>query len=588
VAAAADLAPISAVKAGDPAPPESSLSDGSAPDGGRVRMEDGAGAEPSLAAETPLSGEAPPVASGGGRVRSEGGAGAEPSLAAETPPSGEVEAPDGYRVRLVGRTRAELSLGPGERFTTTLVVRAVPPAVAGFRPRAPGGPPPWSRVPLSVRSGDGRLDALVAQGVADLGALLLADEGDLYCAAGSPWYLTLFGRDALWAARLGLPLGSELAAGTLRALARHQGVRHDAGTEEEPGKIPHELRPAHAPGFLPPVYYGSADATPLFVVTLAEAWRWGMPATEVEALLPAAVRALEWLGSFTGFVSYHGSPGKLVHQGWKDSADAVRYADGTPAPRPIALAEVQAYSYQAATLGADLLDAFGRPGGDAWRRWAARLAGEFRARFWVDGYPAIAVDADGRAVDGLASNAGHLLGTGLLDHAEEARVAARLAELDSGRGLRTLTATAAAYDPVSYHRGSVWPHDTAIAMLGLARSGHREAAARLARGLIGTAPAFAYRLPELFGGQDATTPPVPYPPACRPQAWSAAVSPALVTALFGLEPDVPNGRLTLSPCGYALTADAVRIGGATLSLRAGPDGSVTVSGAGPDLAVVVG
>ncbi len=152
---------------------------------------------------------------------------------------------------LDGRTRAELTLAPGESVTATLTVRATPPRVPGFRPAPPYAPPPWG--PLTVRSADARLDALVAQGVADLGVLLLADEGDLYCAAGSPWYLTLFGRDALWAARLALPLGHGLAAGTLRALLRRQGDRHDPVTEEEPGKIPHELRPAHAPGRLPPV-----------------------------------------------------------------------------------------------------------------------------------------------------------------------------------------------------------------------------------------------------------------------------------------------------------------------------------------------
>jgi glycogen debranching enzyme len=525
VEAATDLAQISAVKAGDPAPPEQELHDGA--------------------------------------VRS---------------------APDGYRVRLEGRTRAELSLAPGESLTTTLAVRATPPRVQGFRPSPPPGPPPWSRTPLTVRSA-GDLGALVDQGVADLGGLLLADEGDLYCGAGSPWYLTLFGRDALWTARLALPLGHELAAGTLRALARHQGTGRDEVTEEEPGKIPHELRPAHAPGLLPPVYYGSVDATALFVVTLAEAWRWGMPEAEVRALLPAAEAALAWLGSFEEFVSYRGSAERLPNQGWKDSTDGVQHEDGTRAEPPIALAEVQAYAYQAATLGADLLDAFGHDGGEEHRRWAGRLAARFRARFWLDdGYPAIALDGTGEPVDGLASNVGHLLGTGLLDPAEEDRAARRLMELHSGWGLRTLTTSAAGYDPLSYHLGSVWPHDTAIAMLGLSRSGHPALAERLARGLVAVAPAFGYRLPELFGGQEAEAgvEPVPYPPACRPQAWSAAVSPALVTALLGLAPDVHGGRVRVAPLPGlgGLTVDGVRAGEAVLSIEVDRDGEVTVTGAG--------
>jgi glycogen debranching enzyme len=525
VEAATDLAEISAVKAGDPPPPEHALHDGA--------------------------------------VRS--GA-------------------DGYQVRLDGVTRAEPSLAPGESFTTTLTVRAVPPKVAGFRPAPSPGPAPWSRAPLSVRSGNERLDALVGQGVADLGALLLADEGDLYCGAGSPWYLTLFGRDALWTARLALPLGHELAAGTLRALARHQGTGHDPVTEEEPGKIPHELRPAHAPGRLPPVYYGTVDATALFAVTLAEAWRWGMPGAEVRALLPALEAALGWLVSFEEFVSYRGSAERLPNQGWKDSTDGVQHEDGALARPPIALAEVQAYAYQAATLGADVLDAFDAADGgtDRYRRWAAGLAGRFRDRFWVaDGYPAIALDGDGEPVDGLASNVGHLLGTGLLDAAEEDRVARRLMELHSGWGLRTLTTRAAGYDPVSYHLGSVWPHDTAIAMLGLCRSGHLDLAARIADGLVAVAPAFGYRLPELFGGQDSGGPPVPYPPACRPQAWSAAVSPALVTALLGLTPDVPAGRVDVAPLPGLGEAkiDGVRVGAETLSFTLGRDGEIAARGA---------
>ncbi|GLY76382.1 glycogen debranching N-terminal domain-containing protein [Actinoallomurus iriomotensis] len=510
VAAAADLAQISDVKAGDPPPPETPLRDGAV-----------------------LTG------------------------------------PDGYEVRLEGRTEAALVLASGDRFTTTLTVRAAPPPVPGFRPAPPDGPPPWARTPLTVRSADPRLDALVSQGVADLGALLLADEGDLYCAAGSPWYLTLFGRDALWAARLALPLGHEPAAGTLRTLARHQGTGHDPVTEEEPGKIPHELRPAYAPGRLPPVYYGSVDATALFVVTLAEAWHWGMPAEEVEALLPAAERALAWLGTFEEFVSYRGSAERLPNQGWKDSSDGIQHLDGTCATPPIALSEVQAYAYQAAMLGADLLEAYGRDG-DRHRSWARGLAARFRARFWLEeGYPAIALDGTGAPVDGLASNAGHLLGTGLLDREEEARVARRLGELNSGWGLRTLTAEAAGYDPLSYHRGSVWPHDTAIAMLGLSRTGHREQAAELARGLIAVAPAFGHRLPELFGGhtrRDGAAP-VPYPPACRPQAWSAAVSPALVTVLFGLHRDATTGQVSATPLpGFGpMTVTGVRAGQQTLT-----------------------
>lgn len=503
----------------------------------------------------------------------------EPGNGPATLSDGSVHtASDGYRIVLHGPTRANIRLAPHEMFETTLTVQAVPP-VSGFRSEAVAEPP-WSHAPLSVSSGDHRLNALLVQGISDLEALLLHSQGDVFCAAGSPWYLTLFGRDALWTARLALPLGYQLAAGTLRALARYQGTGHDPVTEEEPGKIPHELRPGHAAHWLPAIYYGSVDATPLFVTTLVEAWRWGMPATEVQALLPAAERALDWLTAFPEFVVYQGAPDKLRNQGWKDSAEAVQYTDGRLAAPPVALSEVQAYAFQAATLGADLLQAFGRPGAARLRRWAAALAERFRARFWAHGYPAIALDGGGTPVDGPASNLGHLLGTGLLTSAEEDQVVPWLTELESGWGLRTLSPRSVGYDPLSYHCGSVWPHDTAIAILNLVRCGHGDFAARLARSLIATAPHFDYRLPELFGGHEATSKPVPYPAACRPQAWAAAVAPALVTALLGLHVDVPAGRITASPLpGFgALTARNVHIASDLVTITVDPDGTTAVIG----------
>jgi glycogen debranching enzyme len=456
---------------------------------------------------------------------------------------------------------------------------------------------------LIVSADDRRLDELVRRSVADLDALRMRDGADLYYAAGSPWYLTLFGRDALWAARLALPLGTEVAAGTLRALARRQGTTHDPQTEAEPGKILHEVRPVDAAHWLPPVYYGSVDATALFVVTLADAYRWGMPAAEVAALLPHVVRALDWLGTHTPFVSYRPSGRGLSNQGWKDSHDGVQFADGRLAEPPLALSEVQAYTYQALVDGAWLLDALGafgaldagtdavppeRGGADPagagrLRERAKGLAERFRAAFWRHGehgaYPVIAVDGAGRPVDGPASNMGHLLGTGLLDAAETARVARWLAtpELAAPHGLRTLATSAAGYNPISYHAGSVWPHDTAIAILGLVRGGQPEVAAGYVRALLRAAERFDYRLPELYGGDaDAT----PYPPACRPQAWAAAAGPALVTALLGLSADAPAGRLTLrpmapSPVG-AFRVRGLRVAGGELDVSVDAAGAATV------------
>ncbi|MDG6105948.1 amylo-alpha-1,6-glucosidase [Dactylosporangium aurantiacum] len=431
---------------------------------------------------------------------------------------------------------------------------------------------------LRVAAADARLDALVRAGVQDLDALRRTDGADIYYSAGSPWYLTLFGRDALWAARLGLPLGVEVAAGTLRALAARQGTAYDGDTEEEPGKILHEVRPADAAHRLPPVYYGSVDATALFVCTLAEAYRWGMRRDAVAALLPNLEAALEWLAGHDGFVAYRSTGAGLTHQGWKDSADGVRFADGRVAAGTLALCEVQAYAYQAARAGADLLDAFGRPGGPRWRAWADALAERFRAAFWCPGgYPAVAVTGTGEQVDGVASNMGHLLGTGLLAPAERAAVAGHLERLRSPYGLRTLAPSSAGYDPGSYHAGSVWPHDTAIALLGLARDGHRREAAALVTALLAAGERFDHRLPELYGGDDDAT---PYPAACRPQAWAAAAGPALLVALLGLDVDVPAGRITFDPLAPspvgAFRVRGLKVADGELDVSVDAGGAVTV------------
>jgi glycogen debranching enzyme len=407
------------------------------------------------------------------------------------------------------------------------------------------------RSPLAVTADDRRLDELVRQSVADLDALRMLDESDVYYAAGSPWYLTLFGRDSLWTARLALPLGWETALGTVRALARRQGTRVDPDTEEAPGKILHEVRPPDAATWLPPVYYGSVDATALFVSTIADAYRWGAPAAQVAPLLSNVERAMAWLTAHTEFVTYEPTGHGLANQAWKDSGDGVQYADGRIATAPLSLSEVQGYAYQAALDGAWLAETLGSGRSAAgWRSWASGLRNRFQARYWCTGahppYPAIALDAGGARVDGPASNMGHLLGTGILDAAGAGAVTEWLtaAELASPYGLRTLATSATGYNPISYHAGSVWPHDTVIAVLGLVREGKPAAAARHIRARLAAADRFDFRLPELFGGDDV---PTPYPPSCRPQAWAAAVGPAVVTALLGVRVDAPAGRLVLNP-----------------------------------------
>jgi len=537
---------------------------------------------------------------------------------------------------------------------------------------------PWS-VPR-VGADDRRLAGLVEQGLADLDGLRMSTAGGTgseFLAAGAPWYFTLFGRDSIWAARLLLPLGTGLALGTLRTLAALQGTIRDPVTGQAPGKILHELRRpvADAPQRhhrLPPVYYGTVDATPLWVLLLHDAWRAGLPAADVEGLLDCAERALEWLaddgspafvdGSSStgeptgeptgersrrsaegpgnpGFVEYADADGSgLSNQGWKDSEDAVRFADGTRARAPIALCEVQGYAVAAARAGAALLDAFGRPGGDGWGAHAAALAARFAARFWVadpgGDHPAIALDGAGRRVDSVTSNMGHLLGTGILDPAGSAAVVHRLTapEMDSGFGLRTMAESELAYSPLSYHCGSVWPHDTAIVLTAMSRAGFGDAGAPFVEGLLAAGAAFGQRLPELYGGdarggdprggdawagqgrgvdpRGVQTPtvagtaalagtaavagtaagdrtaaagqrvghpvPVPYPAACRPQAWSAAVGVALVSAVLGLEVDVPAAEVRLRPMRPS-PVGALRVSG----LRAGTgEFEVAVSAAG--------
>jgi glycogen debranching enzyme len=461
--------------------------------------------------------------------------------------SAPAAAPDGMRVALAADPAPD---GPGLRWDVTLPPRQAWTARLTFtRTDTPDTPAATVRRPasrLTVEADDRRLDALVRTGVEDLEALRRGDgPDDVYYTAGSPWYLTLFGRDSLWAARLALPLGTAVAAGTLRALARRQGERHDPDTDEEPGKILHEVRPPDASYHLPPVYYGTVDATALWVSTLADAWRWGLPPDEVAALLPNVERALGWLGGHEGFIAYRANAKGLTNHGWKDSGDGVQHADGRIARGPLALSEVQAYAYRAALDGAALLDAFGHGGAEHWRTWAADLAEHFRKAFWCPaGHPAIALDGAGEQVDSVASNMGHLLGTGLLSAGESRTVAGHLAALTSPFGIRTVSPASAGYNPLSYHLGSVWPHDTAIALLGLVRDGHRGQAASVVRTVLAAGERFGFRLPELYGGDDAAT---AYPAACRPQAWSAAAGPALLTALLGLDPDVPAGRITLAP-----------------------------------------
>jgi glycogen debranching enzyme len=422
--------------------------------------------------------------------------------------------------------------------------------------QAAGTPRPWPENPADVpaaSASDPRIARWIDVALGDLDALRLAlpdHPHDEFFAAGAPWFLTLFGRDSIWAARLALPLDARMAASTLRVLARLQGDRHDDDTAQEPGKILHELRATalEMPGegiALPPLYYGSVDSTPLWVCLLADAWRAGMSDDEVRELLPNLLGALRWIvehgdSDGDGFLDYIDRTGRgLANQGWKDSGDSIQWRDGTLAEGPIALCEVQGYAYEAALAGAEILESFDAEGDlspQMLREWAAELRTRFAESFWIttpEGrYPAVALDRDKKPVDTLTSNIGHLLGTGILDPQDERVIADLLlgSSMSSGYGIRTMSTDAAGYWPLSYHGGSVWTHDTAICAHGMRRAGLTDAARRVVDGMLDAAEGFAYRLPELHSGdpRSATSRPTPYPAACRPQAWSAA---AAVTAL---------------------------------------------------------
>jgi glycogen debranching enzyme len=516
---------------------------------------------------------------------------------------------DRTRVRVTGddgvhvdeapaRLSWSVELAPGATVTLRWRLRIDTSAAVVIAAR---GPVEWAQ-PVLVAD-DRRLVRLLDRSLADLRSLRLAEASvpaDTFLGAGVPWYLTLFGRDSIWAARMMLPVGTELAASTLRVLARRQGQRVDGRSGEAPGKIMHELRYGGFFGITdaagPVAYYGTVDATPLWISLLHDAWRWGMPEDEVAALLPHLRSALGWLAEHAdpdgdGFLEYVDVTGRgLANQGWKDSGDSVRFRDGRLGRAPVALCEVQGYAYQAAVQGAALLSAFGLDGADRWLRYAAELADRFRARYWVDGpdgpHPAMALDGDKRPVDALTSNIGHLLGTGLLSDEESALVARRLAApaMAGGFGLRTMSTGDAGFSPLSYHCGSIWPHDTAIVIAGLARAGFGRAAAALVEGVLVAAEAFDYRLPEVYGGDDREVfgRPVPYPASCRPQAWSAAASLVIVQAALGLEPDVPAGELVLRPMPGApfgaIEARGLRIAGRPVDVALDRAGRVSVTG----------
>jgi len=406
----------------------------------------------------------------------------------------------------------------------------------------------------------------LARSAEDLAALRILDPDhpdEPVLAAGAPWYMALFGRDSLISSWMTLPVDPRIATGTLRQLARRQGDHVDLATEEQPGKILHELRfrddgPAH--GQLASAYFGSIDATPLFVMTLGEAANWGLSRDVVAELLPHADRALEWVAEYgdrdgDGFVEYQALSARgFPNQGWKDSPDGVSFASGALARTPIALCEVQGYVYAAYVARRELATALGDAAtAQRYDAKAVALRRAFNEAFFLPerGYYAVGLDGDKNPIDSLASNMGHLLWTGIVDDEHAGTVARHLVspELFSGWGVRTLARPMGRYDPMSYHNGSVWPHDSAIAAAGLMRYGYVAEAQRIALGVIDAAGAIDGRLPELFCGFDRAefADPIAYPTACSPQAWAGMSVYLLLRTLLRLDARVPEGAVYFAP-----------------------------------------
>ncbi len=421
----------------------------------------------------------------------------------------------------------------------------------------------WNESVMKVESDSKVLNHLFDRGVQDLRVLLTDFGSGLFPVAGLPWYAVPFGRDSLIAALQMLPLNPDIARGTLEIMADYQGTEVNPWKDEQPGKIMHELRNGELArsGQVPfAPYYGSIDSTPLFILLAAEYAYWTGDTSVIERLMPNIERALEWIDGYgdrdkDGWVEYYQESSKgIANQGWKDSADSVVHADGEFAKAPIALIEVQGYVYQAKTKLASVLERLGRD--DTARRLreeAERMKAALDAAFWMpeERFYAIALDADKNQVRSVTSNPGHLLMSGIVSEDKARIVSQRLVAPDmfGGYGIRTMSTGSTGYNPMSYHDGSVWPHDNSMILIGMSRLGLKEDASVVVSGLLKAAEHFEYtRLPELFCGYDDSIGyPVSYPVACSPQAWAAGTSIVLVQAMLGLQPDALNRKLRLAP-----------------------------------------
>jgi glycogen debranching enzyme len=443
------------------------------------------------------------------------------------------------------------------------------------------------RVP-QLRAGWDDLAHSFSHSVSDLAALRIRGErragsGQLP-AAGCPWFMTVFGRDTIITCLQTLLFGPELARSALAVLADLQATEDDPSIDAEPGKIVHEVRHGKAAKTWFRRYYGTVDATPLYLVLLSEVWRWTDDTPLVRGLKGPALKALEWIDRYgdrdgDGFVEYERRNERgLENQSWKDSGDSQRFADGRIARAPIAPCEVQGYVYDAKRRTAEIAR-------EVWRdaALAARLEAEaeqlkrrFDEAFWVDergGYYALALDGEKNRVDALCSNIGHLLFSGIVPPERVDTIVDQLMgdDLWSGWGVRTMSAADAAFNPLSYHNGTVWPHDNSLIAYGLARHARWPEAHRIIRVMLHAAGHFGYELPEVFAGmhRSETGFPIAYPTAARPQAWAAGTPVLLLQLLLGLRPDPRRQVLeTVAPLELPSWTGSVRLTGVRAFERA--------------------
>jgi glycogen debranching enzyme len=421
----------------------------------------------------------------------------------------------------------------------------------------------WDQRLTKVKTDHSMLQRLISRGLNDI-RVLLTDVGyGQFPVAGLPWYAVPFGRDSLITALQMLPFNPEVAKGTLQTMAAYQGQANNSWRDEQPGKIMHEIRYGELANtnqipFTP--YYGTVDATPLFLILLTEYVKWTGNFELVKELQPNIDAAFKWINEYGDrdgdlFVEYHQESSKgIANQGWKDSADSVVHRNGEYAKTPIALAEVQGYVYQAKMGIASLYEAMNKvEEAKLLGNEANLLKKQFDEKFWMEdvSFYAIALDENKEQVGTITSNPGHVLFAEMLDNEKVEKVADMLLsdKMYSGYGIRTMGEGEAGYNPMSYHNGSIWPHDNSLILLGLSKVGKQAEASKIMTALMNAAEHFEYdRLPELFCGYSSKIgKPVKYPVACSPQAWAAATPLTFIQALLGLFPNSGSKEIHLNP-----------------------------------------